>query len=63
MKLSTIFGGFWGINDLFYLIFEDPFEEPIFPNLIFLGFFLSQDTKRSKNMNKLDLNILDAFFL
>ena len=26
MKLSTIFGGFWGLNDSFYLIFEDTFQ-------------------------------------
>ena len=26
MKLSTIFGGFWGLNDLSYLISEDTFQ-------------------------------------
>ena len=61
MNLSTIFGGFWGLNDLSYLIFEDTFQQSIFPKLHFL--FWSQDTRRPKNMNKLDLNISDAFFL
>ena len=61
MKLSTIFGSFWGLNNLSYLIFEDTFRLSIFPKLNFL--FLSQDTGRPRNMNKLDLNILDALFL
>ena len=26
MKLSTIFGSFWGLNDSFYLIFVDTFQ-------------------------------------
>ena len=26
MKLSTIFGAFWGLNDSSYLIFEDTFH-------------------------------------
>ena len=26
MNLSTIFGGFWGLNDSSYLIFEDTFQ-------------------------------------
>ena len=61
MKLSTIFGGFRGLNDSSYQIFEDTFQQLIFPKLNFL--FLSQDTGRPRNMNKLELNISNAFFL
>ena len=61
MKLSTIFGNFRGLNDASYHIFEDTFQLSIFPKLNIL--FLSQDTGRPRNMTKLDLNILDAFFL
>ena len=61
MNLSAIFGGFWGLNDSSYLIFEDTFQSSIFPKLYFL--FSLQDTRKPKNMNKLELNISDAFFL
>ena len=61
MKLSTIFGGFWGLNDSSYFIFDDTFQYPISLSFIFL--FWSQDTGRPRNMTKLDLNILNAFFL
>ena len=44
------------------LIYLTKFLRPVFDNIFSLSLFLflSQDTRRPRNMNKLDLNILDG---
>ena len=58
MKLSTIFGGFWGLNDSSYLSFEDALNSQFF-----LSFMFCFGHKTPEGMNKLYLKISDTFFL
>ena len=61
MRLAIIFGGFRGLNNQSHQIYGATFYSKFFITIIF--YFLSQDTRWPRNMNKLNLNILDAFFL
>ena len=61
MKLATIYGFFQGLN-----VHPINFLRPPFDSKFFLSFFfgfLYPDTWRSRNMNRLCLNILNTFFL
>ena len=54
MKLSTLFGRFWSLNNQSFQMSETTFNG-------FSFWFWSQDNWRSRNMDKLLLNLFDAF--